>query len=109
VNGALEGSDNTNSAFTTALNTRLGDDSNGNWMDGQMDEVRFSLGVARSNGWILTSYNNQNSPATFFTVGAESSIAVTTCGQMLVGRAYGQCTAGRPIFVGSPDVVVVRT
>ena len=112
VNGVQEGADNTNSAFTTALNTRLGDDSNGNWMDGQMDEVRFSLGVTRSAGWILTSYNNQNNPATFFTLGAESSIAaVTSCGQMLVksGVYLGDNTPGRAIYVGfQPDVVFVK-
>ena len=62
VNGVREGADNTNSAFNTALNTRLGDDSNGNWMDGQMDEVRFSRGVARSDGWILTSYRQPEQP-----------------------------------------------
>ena len=112
VNGVQEGADNTNSAFTTALNTRLGDDSNGNWMDGQMDEVRFSLGVTRSAGWILTSYNNQNNPATFFTLGAESSIAaVTSCGQTLVksGVYVGNNTVGRPVFVGfQPDVLFVK-
>jgi hypothetical protein len=35
-----------------------------------LDEVRVS-NIARSAGWILTEYNNQNAPATFYTVGAE--------------------------------------
>src|SRR5581483_9533087 len=33
-------------------------------------EVRLS-NVARSSGWILTEYNNENSPSTFYSVGAE--------------------------------------
>ena len=112
VNGALQNNDNTNAAFTTALNTRFGDDSNGNWLDGQLDEVRFSLGTARSVGWIQTSFNNQNSPATFYTLGAESSIGVpNTCGVMLVesGTYAGNGADNRPIFVGfQPDVVFVK-
>src|SRR5712692_7888135 len=44
---------------------------------GIMDEVRVSNAV-RSAGWILTEYNNQNSPATFFSsVGGEESRATT--------------------------------
>ena len=37
-----------------------------------LDEVRVSNTV-RSAGWILTEYNNQNAPATFYTVGAEQN------------------------------------
>lgn len=39
-------------------------------MDGLIDEVRIS-NVARSAGWISTTYNNQFSPSTFYSVGAE--------------------------------------
>jgi hypothetical protein len=41
-----------------------------NWQ-GVVDELRVSLS-ARSADWILAEYNNQNSPSTFYTVGAES-------------------------------------
>ena len=37
-----------------------------------LDEVRVS-NIARSAGWILTEYRNQNAPATFYTVGAEQN------------------------------------
>jgi prepilin-type N-terminal cleavage/methylation domain-containing protein len=40
---------------------------------GNLDEVRAS-NTARSPDWIVTEYNNQNSPSTFYTVGS----AVTT-------------------------------
>jgi len=35
-----------------------------------LDEVRYS-NIARSADWIATEYNNQSSPSTFMTVGAE--------------------------------------
>lgn len=38
--------------------------------DGMMDEIRIS-NVIRGAGWIQTEYRNQNSPATFYTVGGE--------------------------------------
>ncbi len=41
--------------------------SEGNWFIGSMDEVRVS-DTCFSAGWILTEYNNQNSPGTFYTV-----------------------------------------
>lgn len=42
--------------------------------DGIVDEVRISK-VARTSDWIKTEYNNQKSPDTFYTLGAEESIA----------------------------------
>lgn len=55
---------------------RIGDDfwsgaSDRNW-DGNMDEVRIS-NVARSQGWVKTEYNNQSSPATFYSVAGFTS------------------------------------
>lgn len=38
--------------------------------DGKLDEARVSNAV-RTAGWITTSYNNQSSPSTFYTVGNE--------------------------------------
>jgi hypothetical protein len=37
-----------------------------------MDELRIS-NTGRTADWILTSYNNQNSPSTFYSVGAEET------------------------------------
>lgn len=65
------------SATTTALNTNntsnfnLGYDNNSGYYNGGMDETRMSIGLARSPSWILTEYNNQSSPTTFFTLGNE--------------------------------------
>ena len=41
--------------------TRLGTDSNGKYLDGQIDEVRVSF-AARAADWIATGYNNQSAP-----------------------------------------------
>jgi hypothetical protein len=53
-------------AITPELNGEAGGNSNSS--DG-IDEVRvFAKGVVLSPGWVTASYNNQHSPATFFTV-----------------------------------------
>ncbi len=43
--------------------------------NGQIDEVRISS-VVRSADWVAAEYNNQSSPATFSTLGAESTQGV---------------------------------
>jgi hypothetical protein len=40
--------------------------------NGITDEVRVS-NILRSNGWITTEYNNQQSPSTFYAVGSEET------------------------------------
>ncbi|MEO1053939.1 MAG: DUF2341 domain-containing protein [Bacteroidota bacterium] len=45
----------------------LGDDR---FFDGIIDNARIS-NVARSNDWVLTEFNNQNDPSSFYTVAAE--------------------------------------
>jgi hypothetical protein len=47
--------------------------SSGQAYSGLMDEIRLS-GVARSASWIATSYNNQNSPTTFVTLGSQQPV-----------------------------------
>ena len=39
-------------------------------MNGSLDEVRIAT-VPRNAGWIGTEHNNQASPGTFYSVGAE--------------------------------------
>ncbi len=43
------------------------------YVEGIIDEARVS-DVARSAEWIKTSYDNQNSPSTFYSVGAEEAL-----------------------------------
>ena len=43
-------------------------------VEGKFDEIRVSPAV-RSSGWILTEYNNQFSPSSFYTIGSEEQIS----------------------------------
>lgn len=42
-------------------------------MLGQIDEIRFVKGTALADDTITTQYNNQNSPSTFYTIGAQET------------------------------------
>ncbi|MFW9884508.1 MAG: DUF2341 domain-containing protein [Candidatus Thorarchaeota archaeon] len=43
--------------------------------DGMLDEVRIS-NIARSSDWILTEFNNQNNPSSFYSIGAAEFLGV---------------------------------
>ena len=43
-------------------------------VEGKFDEIRVSPAV-RSSGWILTEYNNQVNPSSFYTIGSEEQIS----------------------------------
>lgn len=45
--------------------------SNMYWLNGHIDEIQLE-NIARSPGWIETSYNNQSSPSTFYSIGNEA-------------------------------------
>ena len=47
------------------------------FIDGSIDEVRIS-DVARDRSWIIKSYENQNNPSSFLTIGSEQSITGDT-------------------------------
>jgi YD repeat-containing protein len=46
------------------------------WWNGSIDEVRVSSTV-RLPDWIATEYNNQSSPSTFYSIGAEDTLSVS--------------------------------
>jgi uncharacterized repeat protein (TIGR01451 family) len=80
VNGSLIGSVSTTGAENTTGYFRLGSYKLSGWTSGSngffggsLDEARVAFTV-RSAGWILTEYNNQNSPSTFYSVGSELSL-----------------------------------
>jgi len=50
----------------------IGTDVLGDYFTGGIDEVRIS-NSARSADWIAAEYNNQSSPATFYSLGSEST------------------------------------
>jgi len=43
------------------------------YLKGVLDDLIIIKGVAKSDGWIATSYNNQNDPSGFYTVSREST------------------------------------
>lgn len=77
INGLTTSTSSTTASSSAALfqtnsNLFMGAiDANSQYFNGTIDEMRLS-NVARSDGWLATSYNNQNSPSTFYTISAES-------------------------------------
>lgn len=68
--GTSDGSDTSTSGVNTTQDFWIGDTgSSSNATTGDMDEVRL-LSSHLSSGYVSTLYNNQNSPSTFWTVGA---------------------------------------
>lgn len=73
VNGTAAGTAAYSSLITSHTNEpqNLGSAAfNYAWFNGILDEFRLS-NSARSADWILTEYRNQNTPATFYAVGAQ--------------------------------------
>ncbi|MEE8209066.1 MAG: DUF2341 domain-containing protein, partial [Nitrosomonadaceae bacterium] len=56
--------------LTTTADVLIGKRADGRLYVGQLDELRIS-DVARSDAYITTSYNNQNSPSTFLSCGPQ--------------------------------------
>ncbi|MBN1420235.1 MAG: DUF2341 domain-containing protein [Planctomycetes bacterium] len=62
----------TGSLQAADINSFIGTEETAYYFDGGIDEVRISS-VARSADWIKTCHNNQSAPASFYTVGSETS------------------------------------
>ncbi|MDX2050935.1 MAG: C25 family cysteine peptidase [Polyangiaceae bacterium] len=82
INGAAPGGSGCTYAKTGTLNTTTTPVTLGrltstgtSYLAATMDEVRLST-VARSASYFKAVYNNQNSPSTFYTVGAEDAVTV---------------------------------
>ncbi len=76
VNGALDTTGTSRPAPTTSADTwKLGayvtSGGSGFWQ-GRLDEARV-YNVRNTTSWITASYNNENSPSTFYSVGTETS------------------------------------
>ncbi|WP_425391465.1 DUF2341 domain-containing protein [Ekhidna sp.] len=79
VIGYVDGVQQFSSAFTTNMDNSIGEaillgtraDLTGTrFFEGILDELRISE-AAHTAGWVTTEYNNQSSPSTFYTFGAE--------------------------------------
>lgn len=74
IDGAQIFTTNSNSLWPSSIPDLVigsGYDNSRDW-NGRIDEARISR-TARSAGWIATEYNNQRSPATFYTLSGEIS------------------------------------
>jgi parallel beta-helix repeat protein len=75
INGALSGSGTISSSADTSNDLYIGyrrSSSSGGYFNGLMDQVTYSTS-ARPAAWIQTEYNNQNNPAVFAIVAAETN------------------------------------
>lgn len=84
INGASAGTATYSTTWDyTNMTLWIGARGNGNpvsalqAINGDFDEVRYN-GSVLSSSWILSEYNNQNSPSTFFTLGSETPVAENT-------------------------------
>ena len=105
VNGNPEGSISTTSfgSISNSLPTAIGaalaasgvEGTHSQFFDGSMDEVRLS-NVARSAGWLWTTFRNQNDPASFYELGGEESWVPTavTLASFTAEAGTGQITLG---------------
>jgi FlaG/FlaF family flagellin (archaellin) len=60
-------------ANSLSVTTGYSSDPGDNYFKGNIDEARTS-NIARSAAWIATEFNNQNDPATFFSIGAGTPV-----------------------------------
>ena len=87
VDGIVRDSDSSVWSFGIGRNTTrygfIGDGSeagsfnagrNNIYMEADLDELRLDDSAARSREWIWTEYQNQNSPATFYSVGSQEAL-----------------------------------
>jgi hypothetical protein len=75
----LQRTDSTTNAPLAAVTppARVGDDSNGNWLNGRIDEVRFS-NVVRSPAWLQTTARNEGCPSSTAPYGCGFGIPIVT-------------------------------
>jgi hypothetical protein len=73
LNGQLQTTTNTGSDSLVSDTSSFVLGSDYNCFKGYMDEFR-TYNTGRSGNWILTEYNNQNNPSSFYTVGTEQQV-----------------------------------
>lgn len=66
-----------------------------NGFGGSIDEIRFSNST-RASDWVVTEYNNQNSPTTFLSTGTEVTTTIVTT-QTISGKGRIQITTTQTI------------
>lgn len=75
INGASAGSGTSLQTFTLTNTFRTGSPSND--FKGKVDELHLANAV-RTSSWIVSEYNNQSSPSTFYSVGTATPVSDDT-------------------------------
>lgn len=78
---------------------------NGYYFDGIIDEVRISK-VARSAGWINTSYMNQQDPQSFITMGEQEIVPVKLA--LFMGKIVNLTTIGEIICFDASNLRIIQ-
>ncbi len=101
VDGALNvAGTSSGSASSTSGNLYLGQYGNGGYFyQGLMDEVRIS-NTLRSAAWIATEFNNESSPATFLSEGAQQNSGAVTAPTF--SPAAGTYTSAQTVTISTP-------
>ncbi|KYK25128.1 hypothetical protein AYK24_05335 [Thermoplasmatales archaeon SG8-52-4] len=73
--------------------------------EGILDEVRVS-DIARSSGWILTEYNNQNNPSSFLSFGVEEIGLKST---FIIGSFEDIHTEGNSMIIDALNIRCIQT
>ncbi|MEJ7627140.1 MAG: DUF2341 domain-containing protein [Ferruginibacter sp.] len=100
------------------VNTFIGKHGNGSAdmdFDGSIDEIRV-VSSARSAGWVLTEYNNQSSPSTFYSVGSavcQTNISQIPTSNLILnykfnGNANDAATTNNGTLQNAPTVTTDR-
>lgn len=100
---------NTTSVNPTNTNNFInGFDGGSQYWNGQLDEMRMTPAVARSDSHIIASYNNQKTSSTFYTLGSEISGPKSGSGSGAISVAWSTTTGSRPSqgSVTAPTVTV---
>ncbi len=88
VNGSSQDSDNSSFSMGNINVIHIGDYYNGgNQIKGIMDEIRISSTI-RSQQWLQTEFNNQNSPESFLAVQSEE-VGPSPIGYWSMDEGYG--------------------
>jgi len=90
-------------AWAISIGNNPGKNDTGSYSwDGKLDETRISS-VARSEDWLTTEYNNQNSPASFYTTGSEEAAPPPSAIPVVVG---GEVYPVNKLYVLAPWVIL---
>jgi hypothetical protein len=100
-NGVSEGTyiDSTPLPNVSATTNIFWSEQSPGYLNGELDEIRISNGVARSAEWVATEYANQNSPDTFLTASGETNNSAFVLPESPIGGLAAMLAVGAAFVV----------